>query len=158
MQRNPSVNDADLGPIQSVLIPTANATLLVPSTSVAEVAGVTSVSQTPAAPAFVLGVCNWRGLRLPVLSWEVLTGAGSAQPGPRSRLVVFYPLPGCDRLDFFAVLSTAAPQSRPINRDQLIAEPGAAQDGAYVASSCRIGDTAVVIPDLKAIRDAFSLS
>jgi chemosensory pili system protein ChpC len=148
------VNDAELGPIQSIIVPTASGSLLVPSTSVAEVAGVTAISQTSGAPAFVLGVTNWRGIRLPVLSWEVLTGAGAAQPGPRSRLVVFYPLPGRDRLDFFALLSTAAPQSRPVSREQLAAEIGAADDNPFVAASCRIGDAPVVIPALAAVREA----
>jgi chemosensory pili system protein ChpC len=142
------VNDAELVPIQSIIVPTAGDSLLVPSTSVAEVAGVTSISPVAGAPAFVLGVANWRGIRLPVLSWEVLTGAGA---------VVFYPLPGRDRLDFFGLLSTAAPHSRPISREQLVAEVGAGSDSPYVAAACRIGDASVVIPALAAVREAFTV-
>jgi chemosensory pili system protein ChpC len=152
-----SATPEELPPVQSVLIPTEVLGLLVPSTSVAEVTGITVL--TPISPAHesVMGVFEWRGVRVPVISFEILCGQSVPRPRQRSKIAIFYPLAGRPRLDFFAILASADPQSRLVSRDQI--EEGAvdAPDTPYIARAFSLRDQPVAIPDLKAIRGAFSV-
>ncbi len=79
------------------------------------------------------------------------------QPQPRSKIVIFYPLAGRARVDFFAILSSADPQSRLIDRDQVQLEQVDEITSPFIVETFTLGGTVVGIPDLKAIRDAFEL-
>lgn len=149
-----AVTPEDLAPVQSVLIPTEVAVLLLPSTSVAEITTITVL--TPMAPSHesVMGVFEWRGVRVPVVSFEVLCGRPAPRPHAHSKIAIFYPLTGRPRMDFFAVLASADPQSRLVNRGQIEDVPVALADSPYFASTLSLRGQAVAIPDLKAIRAA----
>jgi chemosensory pili system protein ChpC len=141
------------GAIQAVVIPTAGVSLLVPGTAIAEVAGVQLL--TPAAGGTaLLGTANWRGLRVPVCSFERLTGASTGRPQPRSKVVVFYPLAGRPRSEFFAILSSADPRTTTVDGTRLTTEGTEAPDSPLVQESCLLDGAAVAIPDLKALRAA----
>jgi hypothetical protein len=75
------------------------------------------------------------------------------QPRPRSKIVVFYPLPGRPKLEFFALLSSADPRSSLLDGSR-VAEDGSGEAGPYLLQRCRLDGAAAAIPDLSAIRDA----
>ncbi len=147
-------NQARATALQSLLIPTEAVPLLVPSTMVAEVMGIGDLALINSAEDCVLGVMDWRGLRVPVLSFEALVGGSTPRPGPRSKLVVFYPLPGRGRTDFFAVLANSDPRSRLVSADQLKPNDAAQEDRPCTLSVFEFDGGQACIPDMHAVRDA----
>jgi purine-binding chemotaxis protein CheW len=60
----------------------------VPSENVREVIRLGLLTPLPRTPAFILGVCGFRGEVLPVLDLLRFLGKGEARLGPRSRVFV----------------------------------------------------------------------
>jgi len=136
-------------PVHALEVPNHSLPLLVPSACMAEVVPYSPLAVVPQSPAWSLGVIGWRLRPVPVLSYEALAGGEPATPGPRSRVVVLYPLPGREPWEFVGVLSSAEPQSRQIDAE---AVPVTVQD-AYpcIAGGLRLNDRLVGIPDFTAL-------
>jgi len=136
-------------PVHALEVPNHALPLLLPSACMAEVVPYQELAVVPQAPAWSLGVLSWRMRPVPVFSYEALAGGEPATPGPRSRIVVLYPLPGRESWEFVGVLSSAEPQSRQIGADAM---PVTVQD-AYpcIAGGLRINDRLVGIPDFAAL-------
>ena len=71
--------------IYSLLIPLADARLLVPRACVAEVIGYQNPSPMERAPPWYLGLLNWNARSLPLVSFELACGLPMPAPGSRSR-------------------------------------------------------------------------
>jgi len=148
------VNERAIRSLPVLLIPTGVVPLLVPGASVAEVVGLHHLSTTQGRN-HVIGTASWRGLNVPVVSFESLCNSGQVQPRPRSKIVVFYPLPGHPKLDFFAMLSSADPRSSLVDEPRM-AEDGSGDAGPFLLQRCRLDGAAAAIPDLAAIRNELS--
>ena len=74
--------------------------------------------------------------------------------GPKSRAVVFYPLPGRSEREFFAILTNAEPQSRTIETPSvLLTDEDAVHP--YLAVSLDIDGKRAGIPDLAGLTELF---
>lgn len=136
-------------PVHALEIPNHALSLLMPSACMAEVVPYADLAVVPQAPSWLFGVLGWRMRPVPVISYEALAGGDPVAPGPRSRVVVLYPLPGREPWEFLGVISSSEPQSRLITAD---AVPVTVQD-AYpcIASGLRFNDRIVGIPDFTAL-------
>ncbi len=136
-------------PVHALEVPNHALPLLIPSACMAEVVPCTDLATVPQAPTWLFGVLGWRMRPVPVISYEALAGGDPVAPGPRSRVVVLYPLPGREPWEFLGVVSSSEPQSRLITAD---AAPVAVQD-AYpcIAGGLRFNDRIVGIPDFAAL-------
>lgn len=64
-----------------------------PVAAVAEITPMLRLKQMPGAPAFVAGLCNYRGQAIPVLDVSALAGGQPCRPVLSTRMiVVHYPL------------------------------------------------------------------
>lgn len=139
--------------IRGLLIPLADATLLLPGAVVAEVIGYQDPAPMPGhdALSWLLGAADWRGLRLPVVSVEALLGGAVADAGVRARLIVLKAVSGQSQMPFFAVLAQQIPRLATVTPDTIEPlgedEEPAADDYRHVLAN---GEPAV-IPDLQAI-------
>lgn len=137
-------------------IPLSRFQLLVPSATVAEVVTMSPLLRIPRVPPWVLGVLGWRGRAVPVISFEALLLSAAPEPAARTKMVVFYPLPGRSDTEFFAMLSVREPQPRVIvDADDVVANPAGAVESPYVASTVKLGDSTLLIPDFDALKAAF---
>ncbi|MFQ5995975.1 MAG: chemotaxis protein CheW [Acidiferrobacterales bacterium] len=137
-------------------IPSGRFPLLVPSATIAEVINCGELTPLPISPAWVLGVCGWRTTALPVVSFETLLTGMLPTPGPRSRVIVFYPLRGRGEEEFFGIFSTKEPQPHIIgDASELANSPAGAVESPYVAATVRLREETLLIPDLEALRAAF---
>lgn len=136
-------------PVHALEIPNHALSLLMPSACMAEVVPYADLAAVPQAPSWLFGVLGWRMRPVPVISYEALAGGDPVAPGPRSRVVVLYPLPGREPWEFLGVISSSEPQSRLITAD---AVPVTVQD-VYpcIASGLRFNDRTVGIPDFTAL-------
>lgn len=139
--------------MHALILPTSRVPLLVPSTMAAEIMAVPKLSPLPFAEPWVLGVAGWRKRAIPVVSFELMLG-DRVPPviHPRSKVVVFQPLQGRSEWDFFGLLVSADPQTYTINDMTDLRPADTAIHSPIVGATVTIGRTAVVIPDMEAMK------
>ena len=137
-------------------IPLSRFRVLVPSATVAEVVTMSPLTMIPHMPPWVIGVLGWRGRAVPVISFEALLMSAMPESEARAKMVVFYPLPGRSDSEFFAMLSVREPQPRVVvDAAEIISSPAGAVESPYVASTVKLGDSTLLIPDFDALKKAF---
>jgi len=142
--------------IHALEIPLRDATLLVPSATVAEVVNLAALVPVPLGPAWLLGAVSWRTLAVPVVSFEALMGGTAAAPTAGSKVVVFYPLNGRRDWEFYGVLTHAEPHPQTVDSARAVSATRAElPDTPYVAAGLKLGGRLLVIPDLDALKKAY---
>jgi chemosensory pili system protein ChpC len=132
-----------------VIIPMHDSQLLLPNVSIAEVVDFATSDPDAGSPDWLVGWLEWRGLRLPVVSYDAANGNKLVVPGGnRGRVVVLNTI-GQNHAEtpFLALVTQGIPSQIRIGPDQvreIDGEKGSA-DQLLVEVD---GDTAV-IPDLE---------
>jgi chemosensory pili system protein ChpC len=103
--------------VYSLLIPLADARLLVPRACVAEVIGYQTPTPTDHAPPWYLGLVNWNARVLPLVSFEGACGLMIPPTNNRSRIVVFHALAGRAESGYIAIVSQGFPQLVRVGND-----------------------------------------
>jgi chemosensory pili system protein ChpC len=103
--------------VYSLLIPLAEARVLVPRACVAEVIGYQAPAPAEGVPPWYLGMVNWNARPVPLVSFEGACGLPVPPASSRSRIVVFHALLG--RLDagYIAIVSQGFPQLVRVGND-----------------------------------------
>ena len=106
--------------LNCLLLPLTDRTLLLPSVALAELINQRPVEPRPGMPDWYLGEIVWRGLRLPLLSFETASsGTLPAAPDSGARVAVINAIGGRPHLKFFALLVQGIP--RPCKLDAALA-------------------------------------
>lgn len=143
------MSNASKDSVHALEIPNHTMPLLLPSACMAEVVALTRLTRVPHAPPWVLGVLGWRLRPVPVISYDILATGEGYTPGPRSRVVVLYPLPGREPWEFLGIQASAEPQSRQIDSSAMAV---AVEDSfPCIATALRIDDRLLGIPDFDAL-------
>lgn len=146
-----AATDAD-EQIYAVLIAVIGDTLLVPNRAVAEAVPRDGL-QPVDGPAWLLGIVNWGGRRVPVIRFETLNGGGpQTMPGRRDRILVMQA--AGDRLSsgLFGIVAEGYPHLVSLNRAAIVAAPLRPNDRApLIAARARIANQEVLIPDFDAV-------
>jgi chemosensory pili system protein ChpC len=132
-----------------VIIPMHDSQLLLPNVSIAEVVDFATSEADAGSPDWLVGWLEWRGLRLPVVSYDAANGHKLVVPGGnRGRVVVLNTIgQNHEETPFLALVTQGIPSQIRIGPDQvreIEGEKGSA-DQLLVEVD---GDTAV-IPDLE---------
>src|SRR5579875_787342 len=96
--------------VYSLLIPLADARVLVPRACVAEVIAYQAPAAVEGVPPWYLGVVNWNARTLPLVSFEGACGMAAPASSSRSRIVVFHALLGRLEAGYVAIVSQGFPQ------------------------------------------------
>ena len=96
--------------IRGVLIQVADARLLLPNATIAEVLSFASPDAVENAPAWLLGRIRWRGWQLPLVSFSRFTGLADEEGGLGSKVIVLKALGGDAKRPFFALLTQGFPR------------------------------------------------
>lgn len=135
-----------------VLIPVQDTTLLLPNVSIAEIV---DFEPDPAEndEDWVLGKLQWRGVTLPVLSWEAANGGDPHPPeGRRGRILVLNTITERhNAMPFMAMATRGIPRQAKINPDDLKRESEATGDAVLMAVVFE-GEHCV-IPDMSVLED-----
>jgi chemosensory pili system protein ChpC len=138
--------DADLS-VRSLLIPLEGMAILVPNALVSEVATLGDVAPDAHGPGWLIGSILWRGLRIPLVSFERITGASGGNPGRNSRAIVFNTLNGNRDLPFIAILSQRIPRLMLVTGRMLgRVDDAPAQEG--ILTRVEMHGDEVVVPDV----------
>lgn len=136
--------------IYSLLVPLANGRLLVPRACVAEIAGYQVPATMVGAPPWYLGLVNWNGRQVPLVSFEGMCGQPTPAITPRSRLLVLHALG--DRVDAgaYALVSQGFPQLVRVSAEVIQPDMSAAvPEGDPVVCRVRMLNETPWIPDLE---------
>ena len=137
------------GEIYSLLIPLANGRLLVPRACVAEIAGYQVPAAMVGAPPWYLGLVQWNGRQVPLVSFEGLCRQPTPAVSSRSRLVVFHALG--ERVDAgaYAIVSQGFPQLVRVSAEVIRPDPAyAVPENDPVVCRVRMLNETPWIPDL----------
>ncbi len=137
--------------LRAQVIPLQGGDLLLPNTAVAEVVRFESLEPLETEIAWVYGMIDWRGLKLPLLSMESLLDMDSSPPSQNSRVVVFNGLNKKDGIPFFAIISDGNPHLIKMDEQAMDDELTASHESQYIHHTHPIKGKTVLIPDLLAI-------
>lgn len=103
--------------VYSLLIPLAEARIIVPRACVAEVIGYQAPAPLEGVPHWYLGLVNWNARPVPLVSFEGACGLPMPAASSRSRIVVFHALLGRLEAGYVAIVSQGFPQLVRVGND-----------------------------------------
>jgi chemosensory pili system protein ChpC len=137
--------------IRGVMIPVTNGRVLLPNATVAEVITYSNPERIPNAPEWLLGRQSWRGWRLPLFSFSILTGLAHEEGYLGARVAVLKALGGHAKMPFVAMLTQGFPRLTTITPDLLIPTGDEGHPPTGVRNQVLVRDDNAMIPDLTAI-------
>lgn len=135
--------------IYGLLVPLTAERLLVPRGCVAEVIGYQTPQEMTGAPPWHLGVINWNGRKVPLVSFEGCCGNEVTPPTQRSRVVVLNAVSPQVEGGYLAVLSQGFPQLVRIS-PELVKHDAARTfpEGSPVLCQLHMLNESPLVPDL----------
>ncbi len=135
-----------------VIIPLADAHLLLPNVSVAEILPWRRVKPMRDAPPWCLGLLGWRGESLPVIQFETLNGARADVAGGRGRcLLVMNRARHAKGRAFYALAAAGLPRIVHLTDDDV--QNQAVRLGPAEVASLKVGTETAVVPNLSFIEE-----
>jgi chemosensory pili system protein ChpC len=137
--------------IRGVLIPITNGRVLLPNATVAEVITLANVEKIPNAPEWILGRLSWRGWRLPLFSFAILSGLTHEEGSTGARVAVLKAIGGHAKMPFIAMLTQGFPRLTTVSSELLIPTGDEHHHPHGVRAQVLVRDDQAVIPDLNQI-------
>ncbi|MGH8172557.1 MAG: chemotaxis protein CheW [Rhodanobacteraceae bacterium] len=134
--------------IRGVMIPVTGGRVLLPNATVAEVISYAQPELVPNAPAWLLGRLSWRGWRLPLFSFPMLTGQVAQEAYTNARVAVLKSLGGNAKMPFLALLAQGFPRLTTITPDSLIPTGDENAHPVGIRAEVLVRDDRAAIPDL----------
>ena len=107
--------------LSCVIIPMNGRQLLLPNVTIAEVVDYASTDAPANTPEWLVGHLNWRGLDLPVISYDAANGDTLTIPGDnRGRIVVLNTISDHhQRVPFIALVTQGIPSQARLTEEQI---------------------------------------
>lgn len=102
----------------------------------------------PSSEAWLLGFLDWREEQVPVVDPGVICGRGIPETGGIHRYGVLYALENIVGLSYYAVPLAAIPHPVRVGPEDVVAQSSPDGECSAVASTARVEEQAVIIPDL----------
>ncbi len=143
--------------VRSVLIPLADRQLLLPNAVVAEVLGYQSPVPVEDVPDWFLGHIVWRGIMIPVISFEGMLGKEAVTPGHRGRIAIMNALNHHPRYAHFGLVVQAIPSLVRVSVDNVMPVPSQDESGeGVIRQAVELDMSPAFIPDLDGIEQRLS--
>lgn len=134
-----------------VLIPVSQGWLLLPNVAIAEIVDRPEQSDEETGFTGITGFCQWRGLYLPMVSWEAANGLAMEEDSDtsgRGRLLILNSIgEHHERMPFLALLTRGIPRQAKIESSQL--HPLEGEKGPADTMIVDFDGEKAVIPDLE---------
>ena len=139
--------------IRGVLIQVAEARLLLPNATIAEVLSYADPEPVADAPDWLLGRMRWRGWQLPLVSFSRFSGIAEDRGGLGSKVIVLKALGGDAKHPFFALLTQGFPRLVTVTEGSLVSDSDDAGVPEGVLARVRLNEDEALLPDLAAIEE-----
>jgi chemosensory pili system protein ChpC len=137
--------------IRGLMIPVTGTRVLLPNATVAEVITYSVPEKIAGAPSWLLGRLSWRGWRLPLFSFAMLTGRTEPETVGNAKVAVLKALSGNAKMPFIAMLAQGFPRLTTITPDLLIPSVDEGERPPGVHAHVFVRDDQAVIPNLDQI-------
>lgn len=137
--------------IRGVLIQVADARLLLPNATIAEVLSYATPEPLTDAPDWLLGRIRWRGWQLPLMSFSRFAGIAEEEGGLGSKVIVLKALGGNPRQPYFAMLTQGFPRLVTVTESTLATLDDDGGLPAGVLARVRLNENEAMVPDLAAL-------
>lgn len=105
----------------TMLLPVRGRTLLIPNVSVAEIVQLERLEEVADAPGWLRGLMDWRGLRIPIVTFESINDDPFAMTVPSRRAAVCNGCVDPGRMPFFGIAASDMPRMSRISADEIVA-------------------------------------
>ena len=139
--------------IRGVLIQVADARLLLPNATIAEVLSYADPEPVADAPDWLLGRNRWRGWQLPLVSFSRFAGIADEQGGMGSKVIVLKARGGDQKHPFFALLTQGFPRLVTVTEAALDSDDGSEEVPEGVLARVRLNENDALLPDLAVIEE-----
>ena len=136
----------------SVLIPLHQKSLLLPNISMAELIAFKKPVPSEKTPDWHLGSLSWRGISIPLISFEVLNGGAVNSDFSQARIAIFNNVGVSEKLPFFGVVTQGIPRSLKLVSTDITKDT--TKPGPAEAAVVAVKGEVVSIPDVEFIEKA----
>jgi chemosensory pili system protein ChpC len=137
--------------IKSIILTLKNELVVVPNASVAEIISVQDVREVENSPRWMLGKARWRGVEVPVVSYEAAGGDDVQAVNINTQVAVMYSVSEDSEHAYIGLAMHGVPHVSTFSRDQIRTDENVSSDHPMVAQKVRINGAAAGILDLFAI-------
>ncbi|MBK8971734.1 MAG: chemotaxis protein CheW [Hahellaceae bacterium] len=133
--------------VSCLLIPVQSGRqLLVPNTCIAEIVDYQTPEQSNSPTPWFLGFIRWRGLRLPLISYEAANESATPGLSRNARIAVTNSVgPNARSVPFIAFLTTGLPRLAKVFKEELV-EATDIETGKADAMAVTINGESAIIP------------
>ncbi len=143
--------------MRGLLLPLGERSLILPSVAVAELVGYQEPTVEPDTADWHLGTIQWRGRRIPVVSFSAALGGDPDRGrGQRMRIAVLNTLNGSKELPYIGLLTLGVSRLARISADNMVPDPSGEVDSDLVQAALVIGDQPAWIPNLDRLEELVS--
>lgn len=134
--------------IRALMINVTNGRVLLPNANISEIISFSQPDAIENAPGWLLGLTRWRGWKVPVISFSILTGLASKEPERNAKVTVMKALGGNPRLPYIAMMAQGFPRLTNISQDVLIETDEHETKAPGIMHTAIFRDDNAIIPDL----------
>lgn len=139
------------GVIHCLTIPLHEEMALLPNAAIAEVIGYKQPIPIDDAPEWFLGFIDWREKRVPIISFEAVSGKHVESAKKNSRIAVLNTLNGNAQLPYVGILAQGIPSLAIVQEEGLEDKGDTDESRAAVAAVVDVGGIEAVIPSIDEI-------
>ena len=134
--------------IRCLVAPLVNSRVLLPNSAVAEILNFTSPEPFKRGPSWLLGEMDWRGWKVPVISYEQLASAGDSRTiTSKTRILIIKTLGESTQLNYIGLVIQGLPQLKKVTASGLVDKKTEGLPES-VFSEVTIDDITAFIPEL----------
>lgn len=139
---------SELDLISSLYLPVDGGKLILPNVNVAEVIEYVRPEEVAGTPDYFLGYIEWRGIRVPLLSFEQVNGSPIPDRNIQVRIAVLNSV-GTDnaKLPFVAIMTQGLPRLVKVSKD--IIQSADLSESVAEHSRIRVDGEDAIIPNVE---------
>jgi len=140
--------------IKCVILTLRSENVMIPNAAVAEIISARDTSHVENAPDWYVGKMPWRGVDVPLVSFEAAIGHEAKGLNLNTQIAVLYAVSKDAKYPYVGLVISGVPHVSAFSKDQIITDPESlleAESHPMVAQKTRINGAAVSILDIDAI-------
>ena len=138
--------------IKCVLLTLRTENVVVPNAALAEIVSLRDVSKVDGAPQWLLGKMHWRGVDIPLVSFEAAAeGAGTVMSANQAAVIHLISKDGKSVSPYVGLSISGVPHVSDFSKEQITTDAQERKAHPMVAQRIRINGAAASILDIDAI-------
>lgn len=139
------------GVIHCLTIPLNNETAILPNSAIAEVISFKEPAPVDDAPEWFLGYVDWREKRVPLISFESVSGKEIGSAKKNSRICVLNTLNGSTQIPYVGILSQGIPSLAIVQEQGMEDKESSDESRPAVGAYVEVGGVNALIPNIDEI-------